>query len=67
MPWTNIMPTGGVDPSEENIRAWFEAGVACVGMGSKLVRKDLIAAGDYATITQLAAQTLGWIQAVRSK
>lgn len=67
MPWTNIMPTGGVDPNEENIRAWFEAGVACVGMGSKLVRKDLVAAGDFATITQLAAQTLGWIKAVRNK
>jgi len=65
MPWTNIMPTGGVDPSEENMRSWFEAGVACVGMGSKLVRKDLVAAGEYAKITELAAQTLGWIKAVR--
>jgi 2-dehydro-3-deoxyphosphogluconate aldolase / (4S)-4-hydroxy-2-oxoglutarate aldolase len=67
MPWTNIMPTGGVDPNEENIRAWFEAGVACVGMGSKLVRKDLVAAGDYAKITELATQTLGWIKTVRAK
>jgi len=34
MPWTRIMPTGGVDASEESIRAWFGAGVACVGIGS---------------------------------
>ncbi len=67
MPWTNIMPTGGVDPSEENIRDWFEAGVACVGIGSKLVRKDLVAARDYAKITAMAAQTLGWIKSFRSK
>ncbi|NRB63880.1 MAG: bifunctional 4-hydroxy-2-oxoglutarate aldolase/2-dehydro-3-deoxy-phosphogluconate aldolase [Saprospiraceae bacterium] len=35
-PWTSIMPTGGVAPTEENLRPWFEAGVVCVGMGSKL-------------------------------
>lgn len=37
-PWTRIMPTGGVDATEESTKAWFEAGVACVGMGSKLIR-----------------------------
>src|SRR4030042_3115551 len=36
MPWTRIMPTGGVDATEESIRAWFRAGVACVGIGSTL-------------------------------
>ena len=67
MPWSYIMPTGGVSPTEENMRAWFEAGVACVGMGSKLVRKDLVAAGDYAAIRDLAAQTLAWIQDIRAQ
>ena len=33
-PWISIMPTGGVSPTEENLSAWFDAGVACVGMGS---------------------------------
>lgn len=65
MPWTRIMPTGGVDPTEENIRAWFEAGVACVGMGSKLIRKDLLAAGNYDEITRLVQQTIAWIAAIR--
>jgi 2-dehydro-3-deoxyphosphogluconate aldolase/(4S)-4-hydroxy-2-oxoglutarate aldolase len=67
MPWTYLMPTGGVEPTEENMRAWFEAGVAAVGMGSKLVRKDLVAAGDFETIKQKAAQTLSWIQNIREK
>jgi len=67
MPWTYLMPTGGVEPSEENMRAWFEAGVAAVGMGSKLVRKDLVAEGDFETIREKAAQTLAWIQAIREK
>ena len=39
-PWTNIMPTGGVSPTKESIESWFNAGVTCVGMGSKLVAKD---------------------------
>jgi 2-dehydro-3-deoxyphosphogluconate aldolase/(4S)-4-hydroxy-2-oxoglutarate aldolase len=66
-PWTRIMPTGGVSPTEENLRAWFEAGAACVGMGSRLIRKDLVTAGDWRGITNLVAQTLQLIQAVRGE
>lgn len=51
-PWTSVMPTGGVSPTEENLGAWFDAGVAAVGMGSKLLPKDLIAKGDFAAITE---------------
>jgi 2-dehydro-3-deoxyphosphogluconate aldolase/(4S)-4-hydroxy-2-oxoglutarate aldolase len=47
MPWTSIMPTGGVDPSEENLTEWFKAGVTCVGMGSKLLSSDIIKNQDY--------------------
>ena len=43
-PWTSIMPTGGVSPTEEDLREWFEAGAACVGIGSKLMGTDLHAA-----------------------
>jgi len=38
--WTSIMPTGGVSPTRENLEGWFNAGVTCVGMGSKLIAKD---------------------------
>jgi 2-dehydro-3-deoxyphosphogluconate aldolase/(4S)-4-hydroxy-2-oxoglutarate aldolase len=47
MPWTNIMPTGGVDPSEANLTEWFKAGVTCVGMGSQLLKSDLIKNKDF--------------------
>jgi len=67
MPWTYLMPTGGVAPTEENLRGWFEAGVACVGMGSKLVRKDLVAAGDFDAIRDAAAETLAIIKKIRSE
>jgi len=46
-PWSNIMPSGGVSPDEENLKAWFDAGVACVGLGSKITPKDKIEAGDF--------------------
>ncbi len=64
-PWTKIMPTGGVDATWENLKGWFDAGVTCVGMGSKLVRKDLIAAEDWEGITALAKQCLAWIEQAR--
>lgn len=51
MPWSKLMVTGGVEPSEENLSAWFNAGVFCVGMGSKLFPKDAIAAGNFELIT----------------
>jgi len=66
-PWTRIMPTGGVDATEENVKGWFRAGVACIGMGSKLVRKDLVAAGDWEGITRLTRQVLDWIQEAREE
>lgn len=65
MPWVYLMPTGGVAPTEENLRGWFEAGVACVGMGSKLVRKDWVSVGDFAAIRTAAAETLDIIQKLR--
>lgn len=53
MPWSMIMVTGGVKPEEENLKAWFSAGVTCVGMGSNLFPKDVIAAKEWSKITDL--------------
>ena len=58
MPWTSIMPTGGVSPTEENLKAWFEAGVICVGMGSKLFPKKVIENGEYSFITETCSKVL---------
>ena len=51
-PWTSIMPTGGVSPTEENLSAWFSAGVTCVGMGSQLISSTILKTGDYAKLEQ---------------
>ncbi len=66
LPWSRLMPTGGVEPEQENINAWIKAGVACLGMGSKLISARLIAAGDYGAITRSVSQVLGWIHAARA-
>ena len=65
-PWTSLMPTGGVEASRESLEAWFAAGVACVGMGSKLITKEAVAARDFAGITRNVAQVIAWIQQIRS-
>jgi len=64
-PWTTIMPTGGVAPSEENLSAWFNAGVTCVGMGSKLIGKDVIQNGDFDGLEAKTKATLSLIEKLR--
>lgn len=64
-PWTSIMPTGGVSPTEENLKGWFDAGVTCVGMGSKLISKDIIANEDYAQLEMNVRAALDIIKSVR--
>ncbi|WP_223552257.1 bifunctional 4-hydroxy-2-oxoglutarate aldolase/2-dehydro-3-deoxy-phosphogluconate aldolase [Aestuariivivens sp. NBU2969] len=64
-PWTSIMPTGGVSPTEENLKGWFNAGVTCVGMGSQLISKDIIAAKDYNKLRQDVKNALALIKKVR--
>jgi len=56
------MPTGGVSPNEENIIAWFKAGVTCVGMGSKLIKKNGNGDYDLTEITRLVAMSMAIIQ-----
>lgn len=66
-PWTRVMPTGGVSPDEKNLRAWFEAGVACVGMGSNLVRKEWVQSGDFDAIQQNMKTALDLIRSIRAR
>jgi len=51
-PWTNILPTGGVKPTEENLTEWFNAGAFCVGMGSQLMVKKADNSFDFKAITE---------------
>ena len=64
-PWTSVMPTGGVSTEESNLRAWFDAGVTCVGMGSKLISKDILDKKEFDTLESRVRQTLEIIKRVR--
>lgn len=65
MPWSRIMVTGGVKPERENLAGWFGAGVTCVGMGSNLFPKELIASGEWEKITGLCKNALAIVKEVR--
>ena len=60
-----FMPTGGVDLDKENISGWFKAGVCAVGMGSKLISKQLLEQKDYAKIEELTKEAIGIIKSIR--
>ena len=60
-PWTNIMPTGGVSPTKESLKPWFDAGVTCVGIGSKLITKEIINNKDYTSLTTLVKSSISII------
>jgi 2-dehydro-3-deoxyphosphogluconate aldolase/(4S)-4-hydroxy-2-oxoglutarate aldolase len=64
-PWTSIMPTGGVTTEKENLKAWFDAGVSCVGLGSKLISKELVKNQDYDQISNTIQKTLALIQTLK--
>tara|TARA_R110002126_G_scaffold113653_1_gene252178 strand:+ start:1187 stop:1855 length:669 start_codon:yes stop_codon:yes gene_type:complete len=61
-PWTSIMPTGGVSPTAESLKSWFDAGVTCVGLGSKLISGDAQGNFDYEKIQSLTASCIAIIK-----
>ena len=65
-PWSKIMVTGGVTPDQNNLTAWIKAGAFCVGMGSNLFPKDVVAAKDWQFITNKCKESLFYILAARA-
>ncbi|MDD2283983.1 MAG: bifunctional 4-hydroxy-2-oxoglutarate aldolase/2-dehydro-3-deoxy-phosphogluconate aldolase [Paludibacter sp.] len=65
MPWSNLMVTGGVKPEEANLKAWFDAGVTCVGMGSNLFPAEMIKTENWDGIRNLCAGAIAIIQKVK--
>jgi 2-dehydro-3-deoxyphosphogluconate aldolase/(4S)-4-hydroxy-2-oxoglutarate aldolase len=65
MPWTKIMPTGGVEATEESLKAWFGAGIVACGIGSNLVTKALLDAQDYDGIEKRVRDTVQLIKKIK--
>jgi len=66
-PWTKIMPTGGVAPTEENLKSWFEAGAVCVGMGSKLISAEILKEKNFTALENKVKETLALIQQLKNR
>lgn len=64
-PWTSIMPTGGVSPTAENLKKWFDAGVTCVGIGSQLIKADADGNFDLTKIKNLTQECIAIIQSYK--
>ncbi|MBK7652979.1 MAG: bifunctional 4-hydroxy-2-oxoglutarate aldolase/2-dehydro-3-deoxy-phosphogluconate aldolase [Flammeovirgaceae bacterium] len=65
-PWTEIMPTGGVSPTEESLKSWLDAGARCVGMGSQLISKEIIKTGDYTLLENKTRFAINTIKSLKS-
>ena len=65
MPWTKIMPTGGVEASEASLKAWFGAGIVACGIGSNLITKPLLEAQDYDGIERRVRETVELIRKIK--
>lgn len=64
-PWTSIMPTGGIQPTAEDLKIWFDAGVTCIGMGSNLITKELILNKDWKGLTKKVADAVNIVKMLR--
>jgi len=60
-----FIPTGGVEIETANISSWFKSGVCGVGMGSKLISKDILKNKDYDTLFSLTEKTFSIISETR--
>ncbi len=64
-PWTSIMPSGGVSPDKENLEAWFNAGVTCVGLGSQLFPKDVVESGNFSVVEEKMRDVIALINELK--
>lgn len=66
-PWTSIMPTGGVAPTEESLTEWFDAGAHCVGIGSQLITKKIIENKDFEELERKVREVMQIMVKLRKK
>jgi 2-dehydro-3-deoxyphosphogluconate aldolase/(4S)-4-hydroxy-2-oxoglutarate aldolase len=64
-PWSNLMPSGGVAPEQQNLKEWFDAGAFCVGMGSRLITKQIIKEKDFPKLEETCRNTLEIIRKLK--
>lgn len=67
VPDLQLMITGGVEPTEQSLSAWFKAGATCVGLGSQLITKTILDQSDWKTLAQKTAEVVALAKQIKSK
>jgi 2-dehydro-3-deoxyphosphogluconate aldolase/(4S)-4-hydroxy-2-oxoglutarate aldolase len=66
VPDLQLMITGGVEPNEKNLGAWFKAGAMSVGMGSQLFTKEILEKKDWKALEKSVSDILHIIRSLRN-
>lgn len=66
VPDLNLMITGGVEPTEQNLSAWFKAGAACVGLGSQLFTKEILQQKDWNALKKKISDALTTVKKIKN-
>lgn len=66
VPDLQLMITGGVEPNEKNLTAWFKAGAMSVGMGSQLFTKEILERNDWDALEKSVYDILQTIKKLRN-
>ena len=67
VPGLQLMITGGVEPTEKSLSSWFNAGATCVGMGSQLFTRDILARRDWPLLKKTLEAALKISKDIRNK
>lgn len=58
MPQVEMMITGGVEPNEESLNTWLDAGAKFVGMGGQLFPKAILESNNFTWIENTVKESL---------
>jgi 2-dehydro-3-deoxyphosphogluconate aldolase/(4S)-4-hydroxy-2-oxoglutarate aldolase len=61
----DFLVTGGVEPTAQNMGDWFKAGVAGVGLGSKLITKEVLANKNFEQLEAQTKELLALVKTIR--
>ena len=66
MPWSSIMPTGGIGVGRETLQEWFDAGVIAVGLGSSLITSDIVTRRAWDELERRCRDVVSSIREIRA-
>jgi len=64
-PWSKLIPSGGVEATREDIFSWIKAGAAALNIGTSLIRRDLVSAGNFEELLNRVENCILWIREAR--